>query len=108
MAFASALACWILVFILVFKCVKAIEHQGMKDDLSLGDAHPRAPRPLLRNTRLQVLSLFCTWYCVRGRRAGAALATAVAEQQEGELVCEILLSPACDTSKFQLISKVSS
>lgn len=82
LAFESALACWFWN-ILVFKYLEVIELQGMKDDLSLGDAHPKAPCPLLRHTRLQVLSLFCTWYCVSGRRAGAALAMAVAEQQEG-------------------------
>lgn len=37
LAFDGAHACWIWDF-LIFKCLKAIEHQTMKDDLSLRDA----------------------------------------------------------------------
>lgn len=37
LAFDGAHACWIWDF-LIFKCLEAIEHQRMKDDLSLRDA----------------------------------------------------------------------
>lgn len=41
----------------------------MKDDLSLGDAQPGAPRPLLR--RVRGFSRFCVCCGVRGGRADA-------------------------------------
>ena len=56
LAFDGAHACWTWDF-LVFQCLDAIEHQVMKDDLSLGDAQPGAPCPLLRHVRLEGLSL---------------------------------------------------
>lgn len=56
LAFDGAHACWIWDF-LVFKCLEAIEHEVMKDDLSLGYAQPRAPCSLRRHVRLEALSL---------------------------------------------------
>lgn len=60
LTFDGAHACWIWDF-LVFKCLEVTEDQWMKDDLSFGDAQPRALCPLLRRVRLKGLSLAIVW-----------------------------------------------